>query len=454
MTRERFLENIEKEDSELFNKVKSDPNPDIIDLWKLSEKRFIEWRKIHDFPELLNHFEKSLLLFNEWKEYYGITNEVIINNGKISPFLKNEFDHKINILYLIEYSNDDETGTFILNNKIDEERELLGKKTIYKTIIEFIPYLGWLEERNKTENILKINKRQAFKSDHERVWIHSDFELLKMGGIHPPVNGFGILYRGKYLEFVNLCGLKLSGEIYFGEMGNLECSFSACDNWSATDLEMALLTLKNCTMDNFFLNNSRIQSWLFEDCVVNGKFNNVQLSMIRIIGGNFSPIFQGCFLEKTDIFYPTKGNNLYALQAFKKIYSEQGDEAKAAKYFIMENDFIKNASTIPTYISKSVSKYYWGYGEQPYRIIFISIFIIIIFSVIYFCNSNYIMVNVGIDKSLTIWDSLYFSTTTFTTLGFGDLSPAGNLRILTSIQAFLGLLNMGFLIAGYANKKY
>lgn len=37
-------------------------------------------------------------------------------------------------------------------------------------------------------------------------------------------------------------------------------------------------------------------------------------------------------------------------------------------------------------------------------------------------------------------DCLYFSITTFTTLGFGDVHPTGNLRYLTGTEALTGLV--------------
>jgi hypothetical protein len=40
----------------------------------------------------------------------------------------------------------------------------------------------------------------------------------------------------------------------------------------------------------------------------------------------------------------------------------------------------------------------------------------------------------------TIWDCAYFSFTTFTTLGFGDIVPHGDLRYLVGIEALTGLV--------------
>ena len=40
----------------------------------------------------------------------------------------------------------------------------------------------------------------------------------------------------------------------------------------------------------------------------------------------------------------------------------------------------------------------------------------------------------------SLFDCVYFSFTTFTTLGFGDIEPTGHLRYLTGIEALTGLV--------------
>jgi hypothetical protein len=38
------------------------------------------------------------------------------------------------------------------------------------------------------------------------------------------------------------------------------------------------------------------------------------------------------------------------------------------------------------------------------------------------------------------WDSIYFSFTVYTTVGFGDVEPHGHLRFLTGIESLVGLV--------------
>ena len=104
--RKQMLKEREENDLELFEKIKNNPNPDVHDLWHLSEDRFIEWRKLNDFPILLNHFDKTLLLFKEWKAENKLTNEIIIENGRITPFLEHKkLSKKAKPLYLTNYAS-------------------------------------------------------------------------------------------------------------------------------------------------------------------------------------------------------------------------------------------------------------------------------------------------------------------------------------------------------------
>jgi hypothetical protein len=462
--RNQFLKERDEKDEALFEKIKDNPSPDVLDLWALSEKRFIEWRKLNDFPKLLSHFDKKLELFKEWKQDNKLTDEIILSTGKLTPFLENKKLSKNKKLYYIKQIINGKESFFVGYEKLNGTKKQFGLDFIHETVLEFYPYQDWLNQRGKKQNILYINSRNAPESKYERVFIHNDiydttsdeFELLKMGGIEAPVNGFGILLRGKQLEFVNLCGLKLSGEIHFGEEGNLGCSYCACDNMIAEDLNMSLLTFEHCSISNFTVTNSKIQQWKFYNCTVSGDFSNSQFRIVGIWGGHFNPVMTSCNLidvefEKDRIL---EDNNFFAYQLLKKQYADQGDDSKAIKYFLKEKEYRRKKSKGLVKISRTLSHLYWGYGRKPQRIIWTSISLVFLFSIVVWFNRELIIMNNGNPTELSFWDCLYFSTTTFTTLGYGDFSPVGIMRVLSSLVSFGGVLNAGFLVAGFASNKY
>ena len=81
--------------------------------------------------------------------------------------------------------------------------------------------------------------------------------------------------------------------------------------------------------------------------------------------------------------------------------------------------------------------------EFPIQTLIISMFVIPInFAYLYFRIGN--MSEVGcVKNSEWFGDTLYFSYTTFTTLGYGDFVPLGICKYLTSIEALLGLMTVG-----------
>lgn len=49
---------------------------------------------------------------------------------------------------------------------------------------------------------------------------------------------------------------------------------------------------------------------------------------------------------------------------------------------------------------------------------------------------------------LSIWDCLYFSMITFTTIGYGDIAPVGDIRYVAGLQALLSYFLLSLSIAG------
>ncbi|MBK7182405.1 MAG: two pore domain potassium channel family protein [Bacteroidetes bacterium] len=67
--------------------------------------------------------------------------------------------------------------------------------------------------------------------------------------------------------------------------------------------------------------------------------------------------------------------------------------------------------------------------------------LILIFGFFYLSNHEAL-------KGFSTWtDSYYFSTITQLTIGYGDLSPTGNIRFITAFQGFVGTMFMAFIIS-------
>lgn len=95
-----------------------------------------------------------------------------------------------------------------------------------------------------------------------------------------------------------------------------------------------------------------------------------------------------------------------------------------------------------------------GYGEKPYRVIASSAVIIFLYSFLYFALSILRVPQDYPSIKFALWDYIYFSIVTFTTLGFGDLTPkmVPLFQMLVGSEAFIGAFMMGLFVFTLARK--
>ncbi|WP_252178891.1 pentapeptide repeat-containing protein [Endozoicomonas sp. 4G] len=101
-----------------------------------------------------------------------------------------------------------------------------------------------------------------------------------------------------------------------------------------------------------------------------------------------------------------------------------------------------------------------GYGEKPERVVLFSMSFIVFFSLFYFFlgiedGETLIQYQSGqpFYNNLVNWlETLYFSVVTFTTLGYGDLTPVGLSRLFAAIEAFVGSFTLALFVVVFVKK--
>jgi hypothetical protein len=486
--REKYHENetkaLKKELDNIINKPLLTPD----EIWKIKETTFYKWRQKYDYPRILKHFNEKLKGFEDWKKEYKITDNFLMKYG-ISNCIKPGF-YKDKKKYVVEKIWDDKKSEFISFQNIDKKYYKLGPYQVsHKVTKIFIGYLDWCKKRKleflpKQKNIYRfINKyiKSNIHSKELEVEILDGLNLLKIGGINISANLWGMI-NTKYFEFVNAEYITIEGDLATGGRP-LVFDYSYLDNLQCTNLDLALVEIRNSSLLDCDIRNSNIQQWDFILSKVTGKIINSDFRMNNIYGGLFNVDFKNSTVSSLDINTSTTNEfsfeNTY--RVFKQLFANQGEDTTAVKYFLREmkikrlktlKNIIKPAirrslfnpnwltlfvlktltsiKSLFSYLFQKINHLYWGYGRQPCKILINSLILIVLFSIIFYFNRSYIITT----PPISIKDYLYFSTTTFLTFGIADFEPLGNLKIWVLLEALCGALSLVFFVAGFEKNKY
>ena len=101
-----------------------------------------------------------------------------------------------------------------------------------------------------------------------------------------------------------------------------------------------------------------------------------------------------------------------------------------------------------------------GYGEKPENVIRFSLGMIIMCALCYFLfgvsyNDQILQLNLAnslTDNVMALLNSFYFSVVTFTTLGYGDITPIGISRFIAAIEAFTGSFSLALFVVVFVKQ--
>lgn len=101
-----------------------------------------------------------------------------------------------------------------------------------------------------------------------------------------------------------------------------------------------------------------------------------------------------------------------------------------------------------------------GYGEKPENTVIFSGFLILISAVLYFMfgvmHGDEVL-QIDFSKGLltninTFFMTLYYSVVTFTTLGYGDITPFGISRLFAALEAFIGSFTIALFVVVFVKR--
>ncbi len=143
-------------------------------------------------------------------------------------------------------------------------------------------------------------------------------------------------------------------------------------------------------------------------------------------------------------------------------HDDQGHGRRAGRFF--RREMIMRRYQMPLLsvrrLSSKLIDMFSGYGEQPFRVVVFSITAILLFAVLY------AMLGVRFEGEIIsmsmregfvfnlqrFLECLYFSVVTFTTLGYGDVTPVGITRVVAATEAFTGAFTLAIFVVMVVKK--
>lgn len=359
------------------------------------------------------------------------------------------------------------------NRKLNNKKGYLNQYNLYKK--NNLDYFNEIiAKRLEDKDLKKINNK--FKTVENRLFKYNIFNNCNFTDIK--------FYKCKFMgNKFNNCKFE-------------NVSFEECDFYTVED-DISIFNnktsfrnsyFKNCNLeksvfqdinlDNIHFINNNMKNIIFNNvcidniCICDCDFRSLKIINSDIIGLKFNDSFLTKFDENTfidEVKLNKKCKKTYE-EAFK-VYREFAIKFEAnrlidysGEYYykskVIENKYLSGNKKIKLYI-------HWllcGYGERPTYALITSIEIVLIFAIIYMITGlnigGYIIdYNVILNFGLTMpnlipnfMKSLYFSIVTFTTVGYGDITPVGISVFLSGIEMLLGVTMVGIWTATLARK--
>ncbi len=303
-------------------------------------------------------------------------------------------------------------------------------------------------------------------------------------------------YRSKLVELLNK-GEDMSGhnlqkvdlrEIHLEKTSFARANLSQANltgahlfNVNFENADLIGVTLSNCDMTHCDLKNCDLTKAVIADSRLwNANLSGANLTECDLTGSDMwhANLFNIKLWHTTikDVKSLTKHNFGKKTRFYEKIsINESGLLSAAESYrdlkgFFLRNGMYNDASWAAfkemtmerliyrkngdlRYFPSMIMNILCGYGEKPYRIIVSALTTILSYAAVY-AAFQAVDSTIYTGYKLRWFDYIYYSTITFTTVGYGDFipKPDGIFRLLAAAEAFTGVYLSGLFIFTLARK--
>lgn len=273
--------------------------------------------------------------------------------------------------------------------------------------------------------------------------------------------------RGGQLRGIKLRYASLSGVDLVKQNSKTGYDMTGCDLYRA-DLSgghLFNLTLREANLMKADLRGANIK---WADC------HDANLLGVKIESCKLEHAHIGSTLrqERQALAAYRAGDKLLALdywQQAEEIYRTLRKACENEGLFAAGGLYLRKELTMRRYqaplwsIRRATSKVvdlFCGYGEEPSRVVIFSMLLILVCAILYFFTGinfdgqliTYHNGNSSIENLKFFFECLYYSVVTFTTLGYGDFTPAGLSRFIAAVEAFTGSFTIALFVVVFVKK--
>ncbi len=277
----------------------------------------------------------------------------------------------------------------------------------------------------------------------------------------------GVLFEKFDLSGADLSQADMTGSHFFDSKLNgaslVGTNLSSCD-FTHCDMRGADLTKSNMSRSRLW-NSDLSGANMSEADISSADFWNARLFDIKLWHASINgvrSVSKSSFskgkgpLEKCRINEDGELSAEESYRNIKQLFTSTGRYNDASwasfKEKTMERRTLRKKGSL-AYIPSLIMNILCGYGEKPYRIILSALFCILGFAFLY-GTLGAIEYSASPGTQPGWVDYIYYSTITYTTVGYGDFipKPLSIFRILADTEAFLGIFLAGLFVFTLARK--
>lgn len=311
------------------------------------------------------------------------------------------------------------------------------------------------------------------------------YDLAVMRGYFGDSRSLGEAIQTEIRSGASLCGAYLAGADLGGSFGGPRIDLSGGDlrNATLTEARLNFVSLRGARLQGANLEFASLS----DADIVGALFHHANLHGVRLNGNDLSEVvgltkesFRGWSRHWIPVYRPSEEGTCDAETTYRGLiqyFSRQGRHADASwaayrcgvarhrvltralnprivsrelrleQFFTSRQEnkghtrvftLVKWVVQVLEWVLSWLSRWTFGYGEKPGRAALTSALVILMYAFLYSW--------LGVIDECGFPAALYFSITTFTTLGYGDLTPRAGLRWVAATEPLAGILLTGLFL--------